>query len=176
MLKSYMPKISYIFILPLFLTQSLISKEPIMALLTDIQSNDLQHFKIGNYKFECKPYGVIGIDELYNDKLFNSECKKNILKFYKKRADLKYYTRSKLHIMQLYRIKFKDDRCLISVAGEKSLSEFLLEEGLAVRKPLLKDDEYEYYFFKSQLNAKMLRKGIWKENITRECISNIYKK
>ena len=90
--------------------------------------------------------------------------------------DLKYYTRSKLNLMQLYRIKFKDDRCLISVSGEKSLSEFLLEEGLAVRKPLLKDDEYEYYFFKSQLNAKMLRKGIWKENITRECISNIYKK
>ncbi len=176
MLKFYMPKILKFFIFVVLLTQTLISQEPMMATLVSIESNDVQHFKIANNKFECKPYGVLSIDELYNNAFFNSACKKSILKFYKQRADLKYYTYMKLYVMQLYRIKFKDDRCLISVSGEKSLSEFLLEEGLAVRKPLLKDKENEYFFYRSQLNAKMLQKGVWKENITRECIANIYKK
>ena len=176
MLKSYMLRISLFFIFILFWVQTLFSKEPVMAMLINIESNAVQQFKIGNYKFNCKPYGVIGIDELYNSEMLNTNCKTSILKFYKKRAYLKYYTESKLHLKQLYRIKFKDDRCLISVSGEKSLSEFLLEEGLAVRKPLFKDKEYEHFFLKSQLNAKMLKKGIWKDDITRECMSNMYKK
>ena len=174
MLEFYMPKILIFFVLMLYLTQTLFSKEPVMATLINIESNSVQQFEIGNYKFNCKAYGVIGIEELYDNKMLNTTCKASILKFYKKRADLKYYVESKLNIEQLYRIKFRDDRCLISTSGEKSLSEFLLEEGLAVRKPLLKDKEYEYYFYKSELNAKMLKKGIWKENITRECVASIY--
>jgi len=176
MLKFYMPKILKFFIFVLLLTQTLISKEPTIAVLVDIESNYVQHFKIGNKKLECKPYGIIGLDELYGSNFFNSTCKTSILKFYKQRADLKYYVYTKLDVQQFYRLKIKDERCLISVSGEKSLSEFLLEEGLAVRKPLLRDKENEYFFYKSQLNAKMLQKGIWKENIIRECIANIYKK
>lgn len=171
-----MKKMSNFLILHLFLSLTLISKEPTLAILTDIKSNDSQQFKIGNYKFDCMPYGVLGIDELYNESSFNSECKKSINRFYEKRADLKYYTNSKLKVMQFYNIEFKNARCIIYVSGEKSLSESLLEEGLAILKPSFKDEEFGYYFNKSQKKAKAQKKGVWAENIMRECVSNIYNK
>ncbi len=166
-----------IFFLGLFLlTEILYAKEPTMAILVDVKSNDIQHFKIGNNKFKCSPYGVLSVDELKRESTFNSTCRDSIKRFYKKRPDLKYYTNSKLNIMQMYSIEIKKNRCIINISGGKSLSEYLLEEGIAVRKPFLKDKEFEYYLYKSQLKAKLLKKGIWKENITRECIANIYKK
>jgi len=165
-----------IFILMVFLAQSLLSKEPTMAILQDIESNDIQHFKFGNYQFTCLAYGVLSIDELYRESALDSKCQESINGFYNKRADLKYYTNSKLKVMQLYNVEFKDSRCIIYTSGGKSLSEFLLEEGLAVIKPLFKDEEFQYYFLKAQKKAKMSRNGIWAKNITRECISNIYNK
>ncbi len=165
-----------IFISVLLLTQLLVAKEPTMALLINIESNDLQEFKVGNYSFQCKPYGVLGLDELYKESSFNSICKESIKKFYKKRKDLQYYTMSKLHVMQMYSIEFRGDRCIINAVGGKSLSELLLQEGLAVRQPFVKDEEYEYYFDKYQNEAKLAKKGVWKENITRECVANIYKR
>lgn len=165
-----------IFILLLFLFQIATAKEPTMAILVNIKSNDIQDFKIGNYQFQCLPYGISGIDELYRESTFNSACKNSIKDFYKRRTELKFFTTSKMTVMQSYVIEIKNNRCIINISGEKSLSEFLLEEGLAVVKPFIKDKEYKYYFEKSQQSAKYLRKGIWRENITRECVANIYKK
>lgn len=177
MLKSSMQKKLNIFILVLFFTQSLVAKEPLMALLMNVQSNDVQQFKINNYKLNCSAYGVLSIDELYRKSGFDSKCKESIKGFYEKRAELKYYTSSKLNVMQSYSIELKNDnKCIVYASGGKTLSEFLLENGLAVLKPLFKDEEFKYYFNKSQQNAKMKRKGIWQDNITKECISDIYKK
>ena len=176
MLKYYMDKKINIFLLVLLFSQFLMAKEPTMALLIDIESNDVQHFKIGNYPFTCKPYGVLGIDELHKQSSINSTCKNAIKKFYSKRKDLMYYTMRKLHVMQMYSVKFKNNRCIVNVSGEKSLAEYLLQEGLALRKPFARDEEYDYYFEKYQTEARVAKKGIWKENIIRECVANIYKK
>ncbi|WP_455756406.1 thermonuclease family protein [Sulfurimonas sp.] len=151
------------------------AKEPTIAILTNIISNDIQQFKIGDYQFYCKPYGVFTIDELYKEAKLDSTCKKTISSFYAKRKDLLHYAESKMKIMQSYPLKYKNNRCIINVEGEKSLSEFLLQEGLALKKPKLEDKEYEYYLFKAQYEAKITKKGIWKKNIIRECVSNIYK-
>jgi hypothetical protein len=166
----------YIFIFLLLQVQILPAKEPSMAFLVSIKSNGIQIYRKENYTFECSAYGVLSIDELYNDSLLNDVCKKNILKFYKKRPDLKKYIYSKLNVMQMYNVQIKKDGCIVNISGGKSLSEFLLDEGLAVVKPFTKDEEYDYYFKQSQLEAKIQKKGIWKENITKECVANIYKR
>ena len=76
---------------------------------------------------------------------------------------------------QRYSLVIKDNnRCIINVSGEKTLSEFLLEEGLAVKKPLFKDKEYSYYFYRSEQKAKENLKGVWKEKIIKDCVSYIY--
>ena len=169
-----MHRIFTILILPFSLSLNLIAKEPTIATLVNIVSNDTQQFKIGNYQFDCKPYGILTIDELYKEAKLDSTCKETISSFYTKRKDMLHYTESKMKIMQSYPLKFKNNRCIISIEGEKSLAEFLLQEGLAVKKPKLKDKENEFYLFKAQYEAKITKKGIWGKNIIKECIANIY--
>ena len=168
MLKSL--KISF-----LFITSFLVASEPTLAVLENIVSNDTQKFSIGKYNFYCKPYGVVTLNELYANTTLGSTCKKSIETFYTKNPDLKYYSFNYLKIKQMYHIEFKKDRCIVFVQGQKNLSELLLESGLALQKPFFKDKEYGALLKNSQKRARMLRKGMWSENILRECIVELYK-
>ena len=169
-----MYKLFNIFIFLFIFTQTLIAKEPTLATLVNVVSNDVIEFVYENNKFSCLAYGVITIDEIYRKTDKDSNCKKSIEKFYNKRKDLIYYTNSKMKVYQFYPIIFKkDNRCIINIAGEKTLSEFLIEKGLAVKKLLLKDKEYAYYFEQAEKKSKLNQEGIWKENIIKDCRSYI---
>ena len=165
-----------IFILLYMFSNALEAKEPFLATLTNVVSNDIQEFRYANTKFSCLPYGIIALDEMYRKADEESACKKSIAKFYTKRQDLLYYAQMKLlKLYQRYSIRIKDkNRCVINVAGEKTLSEFLIEEGLAVEKPLFKDKEYSYYFYRSEQKARVNLKGAWKEKIIKDCVAYIY--
>jgi endonuclease YncB( thermonuclease family) len=169
-----MYKLFNIFIFLFIFTQTLIAKEPTLATLVNVVSNDVIEFVYENNKFSCLAYGVITIDEIYRKTDKDSNCKKSIEKFYNKNKYLIYYTNSKMKVYQLYPVIFKkDNRCIVNIAGEKTLSEFLLEKGLAVKKLLFEDKEYAYYFYQAEQKAKTNEEGIWKENIARECASYI---
>ena len=165
-----MNKILYIFI---FLI-NLQAKEPTIAFLNNIISNEMQELSIGVYSFVCVPYGVVTLEELYRTSKDASLCKKSIIDFYKKNKDLEFYVYKKMDIGQSYSIVFKEKQCLINVAGEKSYSEILLDKGLAFKAPKRLEKEYEYTFYKAQREAKMFKKGIWANSVTQNCISSIY--
>jgi len=170
----YMHIFIKIFILTVLFSHTLFAKEPFLARLVNVVTNDIQEFEVANTRFTCAAYGIIAIDEIYRRAEEGSTCKKSIAKFYKKRADLRHFISRKLHIYQYYSLLRKENnRCAINIAGEKTLSEFLIEEGLAVKKPLFKDREYSYYFYRSEQNAKDKSKGIWKENIVKNCMEYI---
>ena len=169
-----MYKFFYIFIFLFIFLQTLTAKEPTLMTLVNIVSNDILEFNYINKKFSCLAYGVITIDKIYREAQKDSICRNSIAKFYNKRKDLIYYTNSKMKIYQLYPIVLKENNtCAINIAGEKTLSEFLLENGLAVKKTLFKDKEYAYYFYQAEQKAKANKEGIWKENIARECASYV---
>ncbi len=177
MLKSYTDKYCtycFIYIVYLFYSSSLYAKEPIMATLTNIISNETQEFRIKNYKFICKPYGIVTLERLYINAKPDSICRKSILKFYAKRKNLQYYLYDKLNVMQLYSVIFKEKKCIVNINGEKSLSEFLLDEGLALKKKGLIHNEYKFYFDKAQKIARLLKKGLWADNISNKCASSIH--
>lgn len=157
----------------LFYFSSLSAQEPLMATLVNIVSNETQEFKIINNKFSCTPYGIITLDKLYMNADVDSICRKSILHFYEKRKDLQYYVHKKLNIFQSYSLIFKDNKCIINVSGEKSLSEFLLEEGLALKKKGILNKEYNFYFYKAEETAKVLKKGLWADNISKVCASSM---
>ncbi|WP_415251467.1 thermonuclease family protein [Sulfurimonas sp.] len=170
-----MHKFFSIFIFLIFFLNSLGAKEPFLATLVKIHSNDTQVFRYGNTEFICKVHGVIAIDEIYENADEASACTKSIELFYKKQRALYYYANSKLKVYQSYSlIVKKNNRCLINIAGEKTLSEFLIEEGLAVKKPQFNDKEYSYYFNRSEQKAKLSLRGIWSENMMKDCAAYIY--
>ena len=75
----------------------------------------------------------------------------------------------------MYHIEFRESKCLIYAQGQKTLSEFLLEKGLAMNKPAFKDEEFRYSFEKAQANAKFLKLGMWNEPVEKECAKELSK-
>jgi len=170
-----MHKIVYIFILYLLLPFFLYAKEPVLAILDSVDSNGLQMFHIRDYSFVCRAYGVLTLQKLYNNSKLDSKCQKEIYNLYKKNPNLKYYAQKVLKTQQTYHVEFKNRECVLYAFGEKTLSESLLENGLAVYKPIFKDDEFKYLFYNAQLKAKMGKHGMWEKNIIYKCIEELYK-
>ena len=160
-----------IFTLLFLLNTTYYAKEPQLAILTNINSNEKQEFKIGTYNFTCTPYGITTIEELFRNSKSDSMCRKSINKFYAKNPNLKYFAIKKLKVAQSYGMNFINGKCIVNVSGEKTLSEFLLNDGLALKISDELDREYDFYFYKSELDAKVMKKGIWSGNIPKECIS-----
>jgi len=165
----------YKLFLLLFLLTQLHASQHQLAILSNITSNSTQEFSISGYRFRCLPYGVIALEELSYNTNLDSICQKDIQKFYLKNPILEQFAQKKLKYMQMYKIEFKESRCILYAQGQKSYSELLLENGLAVLKPIFLDDEFRYSFFKAQENAKLLKKGIWKNEIMHKCIESLYK-
>ena len=175
MLKLYMLRKTNIFILYIFLCISLDAKEPVLAVLNNSISNQVQIFGIGKYTFECRPYGLITLEKIYETSKTKSMCRNSIDNFYKKNPKSKFYVDSLLEYKQLYHVEIKDTTCILYAKGQMTLSEILLAKGLAVLKPTFKDEEFDSSFTLAQRKAKMDKKGLWKEKIFSSCAEEIYK-
>jgi hypothetical protein len=164
-----------ILILYTFLATGLCAKEHLLAILNTAVSNEIQKFGIGNYTFECRAYGVVVLETLYNSSKVGSRCQKSIDKFYIKNPKLKYYVDSILKYKQKYHIEIKNRECIIYANSQITLSELLLKEGLALKKPKFKDEEFYFYFSLAQRKAKIEKKGLWNEKILTNCIEELNK-
>ena len=158
----------------IFLT-SLYATEPTLAKLVNIDSNNVQKYSIGNYTFYCRPYGVLTLDKLYDVSGLKSKCKEKIKVYYSQHPQDYYFAQNLFKRGQWYHIEFKKNTCVVYAQGQYTYSELLLEKGLAVRKPSFTDREFKASFYKAQNIAKDTNKGIWKDDITQNCIAEIYK-
>jgi hypothetical protein len=170
-----MNKIIISIILQIIFIQISNAEEPILAILENVISNKIQKLSVGNNSFYCKAYGVVAIEDLMKNNSSKSVCLISINNLYKKTPSLRYFSINLLKVKQMYRVEFKKDGCILYARGQKTLSEFLLEEGLATGKLRFKDKEFKYSFIKAELRAKMLKKGIWRENIRGKCLAELVK-
>lgn len=164
-----------IFFFFLFLS-SAFAQKMVIAQLEEIYSNAFLRFSTSKYSFLCHSYGIVSLEELYANAQKDSQCKKNIEQFYGKYKEERYFSLRHLKQFQFYHIELKGDgKCIVYAKGEISLSQMLLREGLALKKPYFKDKEFKYSFTNAQKNAKFDKKGLWKEHIREKCISEYYK-
>ncbi len=170
-----MNKIIFLFFLYTFFIHSLGANEPTLAILKSIDSNSRQSFNIQKYNFYCEPYGVKSLENMQSISESGSKCKESIESFYKKNPDLKYFTDEILKTEQLYHIEWRENRCVLYAQGEKTLSELLLENGLAVNKRTFKDEEFKFLYEKAEQNAKFLKRGMWNGTIQKDCATEINK-
>ncbi len=163
------------FILIWVLSSSLTAKEPIMAILESVDSPSLQKFTLNNNHLYCDVYGILSLDKVMQRDSVNVVCKKSLLTFYKQNPEAKYFPQKILKVQQMYHVAFRDNKCILFAQGERTLSELLLREGLAVVKPKFKDEEYRTIFLNAQKSAKREQKGIWSGSVARDCLAEIYK-
>lgn len=154
----------------------LFSKEPTLGILESIVTNTEQIFIIGQQRYKCTAYGILGVEKLLKSPKLNTACKKEIESFYAKYPQVKEFIHKKLKRSQMYHIEFKKRECLLFASGEITLSELLLKEGLALLDPMFEDKEYLRYFRDAQGVAKFEKRGIWKDAIVRDCAAELYAK
>ena len=169
-----MNKILYFLIIATAFVPSFYTKEPTIATLRAVYSNSHQKFSIAKYEFSCRPYGIITIDELYLQAKANSICEKSVSEFYRQNPKAKYFSSLLLKIRQNYHVGFRNNRCIIYANGLNSLSELLLKEGLAIKKTMFKDKEFDYLFTEAQIDAKENKIGMYKNKIKNKCISEVF--
>ncbi len=160
----------------IFIFTYAIYAEPIqIAQLQKIYSNDLQQFSIGMYSFSCQPYGVITLEEILANKDLLSTCKQKIENYLTQNPVQENFIQMSLHLRQGYHVEFKESRCIVYAYGQKTISEALLERGLAVNKHNFKDDEFRYLYQSAQTRAKNKKIGIWSDMNLQTCVTSIYK-
>jgi archaeosine-15-forming tRNA-guanine transglycosylase len=169
---------SNLFLILIFLFTSLYAQEKESARLQTVLSNGEMVFYLRSVDsfYLCKPYGVVTLEDLYERSSNEQVCKKTVTEFYNKKRDLRYFTLNHLKEQQYYNIEIKKDgRCVINSDGMVSLSEKLLQKGVAMVKPNLKDKEYNYLFQTAQKNAQFQKKGLWSSTIKHDCTAQYYK-
>lgn len=156
----------------LFFSLNLYANEQKIFLLDSIISNFDMKFKTSRYSFYCKPYAVLGIDDI---PIQDKECYKSVIDYYKVYPNDFYKTYKFLKVEQMYHIDFREQQCIIYVKGQKTLSEILLENGLAVLKPHFMDREFEARFKKAERLAKENKRGIYSQDIKlKQCIYKLH--
>jgi len=156
-------------ILSLLLSSLLFSKEPTLGILESIQTNTEQIFIIAQKRYRCDAYGVLGIEKLFQRSELSEVCKTKMQDFYAKHPDAKYFAYKKLKRSQMYHIEFRESECLLFASGEITLSELLLKEGFALLNPMFDDKEFRRVYKDAQAAAIFEKRGIWRDNTTREC-------
>jgi len=147
------------------------AKEPFLAILKKVYTNNLQTFRYKEFSFVCKPYGVLTLEELYEQSGSTPACKKAIEDFYIQHPSLKYLAEIKLHEEQLYHILFRKEKCIIYLNGQMSYSELLLKNGVAMENRGFNDKEFRSVFYDAQESARIENKGLWGSDIFGKCAS-----
>ncbi len=175
MLVCYMNKI-FIYIIYLFAFFSLsYAKEPTLAILRSVYTNEFQRFSIGMYEFTCRPYGVVTLEELYAKEELDPACKKSVIEYYIENPMDKYVSENLLKNRQMYHIEPIDKRCILYARGKSTLSEILVKKGLAVVKPKLENEEFFHRLVQTQKYAQDKKNGLFKDDKLIECIAELYK-
>ena len=129
------------------------------------------YYSVSQYEIEA----IAILDKIYQNKNINKTCKKAIEDFIESNPLLHNFAKKHLKLEQLYRVEFKNGECILYDKSQRSFSEVLLLNGLAIRKPFFKDYEYRYHFKRAQDYAKELKKGFWKNKMVKTCIAELYK-
>jgi len=158
-----------------FLSFTLEAKEPLLGILTSVNSNNIQSFNISKYNLTCKAYGILTLEKLYEISEDNTVCREKIESIYAKYPDLKYFAQRLLKLQQRYHIVPKGKaECVLYAKGQMTLSELLLAKGLALVNPLFDDEEFRDDFNAAQRKAMLEKKGLWMEEIFDICAAKLY--
>ncbi len=144
-----------------------------IGLLLEVKNNSLLYFSIENRKHLCTPYGITTFDVLQYKSKDNELCQKALLEYYDKHPQDKNFAKKHFHTQQLYNMKKKKSSCIIYAEGKKSYSALLLEKGLAIVPIHFKDKVFENKYRKIENQAKITKKGLWKNPVLRNCMAQI---
>ena len=153
-----------------------LSAQSLPMKLIDIKSSTLLRFGYKQFHYDCIPYGVVTLEQVYSKKNITNLCKQKIKRFFATNVKLYHIAAYRLKVMQFYMVELKKDQeCLVNLQGMRSYSEFLLSQGFAVVRRGFRDEVYGYYFDRAQKTARVQKRGVWSDPSLLECIVDVMK-
>jgi hypothetical protein len=164
-----------LFAVSVILSSQIFGQSHFIAQLISIHSNASQVFKINGKSFSCSAYGITVLHKIAQTKQINPICQDEIKKFFDTDPTKLSVASKYLHVKSFYDLIYVKGQCLIYASGQKSLSEILLENGLAVIEHGFHDEEFDALFLKAQRHAQENKLGVWSDNTLKICALGLYK-
>jgi hypothetical protein len=158
-----------------FLAYGLFAQPFVIAKLNAVPSNSLQIFTLHAQEISCVPYGVLTLGMIRKYRKINSVCREKIDRYISQHPNRSFFASMHLYLKAYYTLKLHPKGCLLYARGQKSLSEMLLEEGLAVIAPGFSDEEFLALFQRAQNRAKYAKRGVWSTDTLEICALGLYK-
>ena len=168
-LKRYLITLFFLF-LPLLRAQ-----EPQILFLDAINANDSYLFHSREARYLCTPYGVWTLDRITRNSDISPVCKKALDNFIMHNPKLHYFVHYIMQTEEGYRVEFRNGRCIVYLGSKRTLSEVLLQNGVAIEEPVFSDEEFRYRFHQALRVAKTKKQGIWSDVKLRSCMSEFFK-
>ncbi|MEA3522954.1 MAG: thermonuclease family protein [Campylobacterota bacterium] len=144
-----------------------------IGLLLEVKNNSLFYFSIKNTEHLCVPYAIVTFEMLLHKSQKNTICHQSLLKYYENFPQDKFFAQGHFHRQQQYILEKKKGYCIIHAQGKKSYAALLLKKGLAIVPIHFKDKHIEFKYRRIENQAKIEKKGLWKDPILRNCIRQI---
>jgi len=142
--------------------------EPTLGILKAVLSNNVMRFSIDAQPFTCKNYGIVTLDEIQG---LQNTCNKLWVDFQHKQPYSRYATQQFLKRYQQYHLEIlPNNRCLVYAKGKKTLSELLLEQGVAIREHTARNRFVDFKLKRAVRRARNRKRGIYAMPLLRSCI------
>lgn len=140
------------------------------GILTSIDMNSKQTLLNRNTTIVCEAFGVIPLEKMVENGASPEECRKHIGEFYQSHPHAKHFAKEHLYIQQTYHFEKIEQGCILYANGAESLSEMLLENGLALIDPAFNNSEWNGRLKKAESGAQRSKIGLHDTLIQKFCM------
>lgn len=141
-----------------------------MGIMSSMQNNAKMYLLYNNAYIECKPFGVIPLENMTVSAINPKECASRIEQLYRSSPHDKGFAREHLILLQSYHFELLKDGCILYANGPESYSEMLLANGLAVVDPKLDNNEWSARLKRAQKGAENLAIGLHAGELKKFCL------
>ncbi len=141
-----------------------------VGILTSIDMNSKQTLLNRNTTIVCEAFGVIPLEKMVENGASPEECRKHIGEFYRTHPHKKVFAKEHLYIQQTYHYEKIGQGCILYANGAETLSEMLLENGLALIDPAFNNSEWNGRLKKAQTGAQSSKTGLHDTLIQKFCM------
>lgn len=141
-----------------------------IGIMNGMEENAKIHLLYNNARVECKPFGVIPLENMVATAASPKECLSRIEQFYRNSPHDKVFAKEHLILFQSYHFERLKEGCVLYANGLETYSEMLLANGLAIVDPKFDNSEWNGRLKRAQKGAESQMIGLHAGELKKFCI------
>ncbi len=141
-----------------------------IGILSSIDNNAKLNLLYNSKPVECKPFGIIPLENMTSIAVNPQECSSRIASLYRSSPHDKAFAKEHLIISQSYHFEQIKEGCVLYANGLETYSEMLLRQGIAIVDPKFDNVEWNVRLRNAQKGSEMQQIGLHVTLIRKFCI------